>query len=141
MTPFYMTYPLMDFYQKEMAYEEDIENMRQAYSPKVMSILELIKDRCDTLEFEGSRMYDEHPDRQMMEQMVQQIYRDLIRQEEKPKWQDEEERKMLVASGMYPYGGTVASDCNGWLCDMVRVLFWDEMYRRRCRYRRCRGCW
>lgn len=31
--------------------------------------------------------------------------------------------------------------CDGWLCNMVGVLFQDEIYRRRCRNRRCRRWW
>jgi hypothetical protein len=31
--------------------------------------------------------------------------------------------------------------CNSWLCNTVGILFGNEVYRRRCRYRRCHRWW
>lgn len=204
MEPFYMTYPMQNLYQAEMEYEKDLERMREMYPKEVTKILVCIEDRCDELEFEGSRIYDENPDRMMMEREVQALYekiKKLLEEEETQKQQNEEDRETdseeskqeeeaeqpeaieprraamleafalnppeewLTAQGLEPrpsydpvprvlqgsrppYGrgrghgrGHEQNGCDGWLCSMVGVLFQNEIYRRRCRHRRCQRWW
>jgi hypothetical protein len=44
------------------------------YPREVTKIAEMVSDRCDELEFEGSRIYDENPDRMMMAREAQTLY-------------------------------------------------------------------
>lgn len=196
MEPFYMTFPMQNLYQAEMEYEKDLERMKEMYPKDVARIAAYISERCDELEFEGSRIYDENPDRLMMEKEAQALY-EKVRKElglgenvtdasaEEPvmestsQEQPEDERMEAFSltppaewaelekadvglepasprgpAGFMPpsspqgLGGFMPppppppqSVCNDWLCGIVGVLFQDEIYRRRCRYRRCRRWW
>ena len=111
--PFYMTYPMQNMYLTEMEYEE--------------------------------------PDRMMIQMEVEQLYRKLM-EESKPAMQEEQIPSyfdMVPMSiggpppggrppGRPPHGGGCEDN---WLCSMVGVLFGTELYRRRCRHRRCRRWW
>lgn len=241
--PFYMTYPMQNLYLTEMEYEKDMERMKELYPKEVKKILLCIEDRCDELEFEGSRIFDENPDRLMMEREVQRLYQKIREDEleapgtgaanrngnmtenmpETEQGQNfgtdtdmmqnnapvtESEPRLdtgMMRNGM-PEGGEIQEErtqnripesqmrgmgigkspfalfppegfllpeeqpqrkqgtdippqekelqeeqlqltaqsgktCDGWLCSMIGVLFSDEVYRRRCRHRRCRRWW
>ena len=184
-----MTYPMQNLYLAEMEYEKDMERMKELYPREVQQILKLVEKRCDELEQEGSRMYDENPDRYMMEKEACRIYEQFV--QENPKYQDvfprpmpvpmpvptpmpglpprpnrfpinppEEFRDMLPRPIPRPEQAPVPQpmrpmqpesqrqqdvqmqeikECkNSWLCTLINVIFNDEMYRRRCRNRRCR---
>jgi hypothetical protein len=121
-----MTFPMQNLFQAELEYEKDFERMRELYPREVAKIVAIISDRCDELEFEGSRIYDENPDRMMMEKEAHALY-------EKIKKELGDESKFGFFA--MPYG------CDDWLCGLVGVLFPDEIYKRRCRYRRSRRWW
>jgi hypothetical protein len=78
--PFYMTFPMQNLFLAEQEYEKDLERMREMYPRQVARIAEMVSDRCDELEFEGSRIYDENPDRMMMAREAQTLY-EKIRKE------------------------------------------------------------
>ena len=106
--PFYMTYPMQNLYLTEMEYEKDMERMKELYPREVKRILEMVEEECDKMEYEGSLMFDEYPDRFMLEQIAERIA-------EKMKEPD--------------------------LRNLIGVLLNHEMYRRRCRHRRCSRWW
>ena len=112
-TPFYMTYPMQNLYLTEMEYEKDMERMKELYPRDVRQLQEAVERRCDQLEYEGSRIYDENPDRYMLEREVDH----------------------LTAQ---QYGDNRE---DGWLRSLIGILFHDEIYRRRCRHRRCSRWW
>ena len=112
-TPFYMTYPMQNLYLTEMEYEKDMERMKELYPREIRQLQEMIERHCDKMEYEGSRMYDENPDRYMLEREIDK----------------------LTAQH---YGG---HRDNGWLRSLIGILFHDEIYRRRCRHRRCSRWW
>ena len=170
-TPFYMTYPLQNLYVAEMEYERDLERMKELYPRPVQQLLRLVERRCDELEQEGSRMYDENPDRFMMEKEACDLYERFIRENSEllmpppparppmpgarpnrfPITPPEEFRDMMERPEPVPrpYPGQMEGRediqmqergrCeNSWLCSLIGVLFNNEVYRRRCRNRRCR---
>lgn len=75
--PFYMTYPMQNLYETELEYERDMKRMKELYPKEVKKILICVEDQCDELEYPGSMMYDESPDRLMLEKIVDKIYRRL----------------------------------------------------------------
>ena len=79
-TPFYMTYPMQNLYETEMEYERDMQRMKDLYPREVKKILICVEDQCDELEYQGSMMYDEFPDRLMLEKIVDKIYQRLIQE-------------------------------------------------------------
>ncbi|MEE1303540.1 MAG: hypothetical protein U0K68_00090 [Agathobacter sp.] len=111
--PFYMTFPMQNLYVMEMEYERDIERMKALYPNEVSSILVEVEKRCDELEYEGSRIFDEEPDRTMLQMEIDGICRQLS------------EKKI--------YFDTITS--------LVSIIFVNEIYKRRCRHRRCCRWW
>lgn len=171
-TPFYMTYPIQNLYLAEMEYEKDFERMRELYPREIQPILRLVEQRCDELEREGSRMYDENPDRFMLDQEACRLYERFIGEnpqyasgipEQRPMPQPErppmpqprrysilppeEFRDVILETQpmqMQEYAGEDLEAqnrrrCdNPWLCNLIHVIFDNEIYRRRCRHHRCR---
>lgn len=111
--PFYMSYPMQNLYLTEMEYEKDMERMKELYPKEVTRILEAVEEECDKMEYEGSLMFDEYPDRFMTERIVEHIYEEIS---------SGEKDKELI-------------------CSLIGVILSNEMYRRRCRHRRCRRWW
>lgn len=111
--PFYMSYPMQNLYLTEMEYEKDMERMKELYPKEVTRILEAVEEECDKMEYEGSLMFDEYPDRFMTERIVEHIYEEIS--------SGEKDKELL--------------------CSLIGVILSNEMYRRRCRHRRCRRWW
>lgn len=123
-TPFYMTYPMRNLYLTEMEYEKDMERMKELYPREVRQLQEMVEHHCDKMEYEGSRMYDENPDRYMLELEVKRLLDEFLKQ-----------NPQLSAQ---QYGRRHG---DGWLESLIHILFHDEIYRRRCRHRRCSRWW
>ena len=121
-TPFYMTYPMQNLYITEMEYEKDMERMKELYPREVHQLQKMVEHRCDMLEYEGSRIYDENPDRYMLEREVERVLEEFGQQNE--------------LSAQYNRRGD-----DRWLRSLIGILFHDEIYRRRCRHRRCSRWW
>lgn len=132
-TPFYMTYPMQNLYLTEMEYEKDMERMKELYPREVKRLQEMIEQRCDEMEYEGSRMYDENPDRYMLEEEAMRLYERFLR--ENPQSETADGMDAELAGLQYCHRG------NPWLYSLIGILFHDEIYRRRCRHRRCRRWW
>ncbi len=53
-------------YLKEMEYEKDLDRMRELYPNEVKKIQKYVDEECDRMEYEGSLMFDEYPDKTML---------------------------------------------------------------------------
>ncbi|MBO5524173.1 MAG: hypothetical protein J5986_10955 [Roseburia sp.] len=146
--PFYMTYPMQNLYLTEMEYEKDMDRMKELYPREVKRILEIVEDECDKMEYEGSLMFDEYPDRLMLEQVVDRIYGRLEQQE--PDMEAEQYWGGMMTPpppgrpGTPPppgRPGTPPPPPQHGMRPLIGVLLNNEMYRRRCRHRRCRRGW
>ena len=126
--PFYMTYPMQNLYLTEMEYEKDMERMKELYPKEVKLLQKMVERRCDEMEFEGSRMYDENPDRMMLEKEANRLMEEFL----SSKMMLEEDEMSAQQYGQRNHY---------WLESLIRILFHDEIYRRRCRYRRCSRWW
>ena len=118
-TPF-LDFPQMyDFFDRNYADERDIMYMKDMYPETIGKIQVIVEDECDKMEYNGSMMFDEYPDKFMLRRKCKNIC-DTVK------------------------------DCNGgvcpcadekWMEDTIAVLLYNEMYRRRCRHRRCNRWW
>lgn len=126
--PFYMTYPMQNLYLTEMEYEKDMERMKELYPREVKTILEYVEDECDKMEYEGSLMFDEYPDRLMLERVIDRIYQ-MVTGADSADVETEQ------------YRGNRLSRRDNYLRELIGVTLNNEMYRRRCRHRRCRRWW
>lgn len=170
-----MTYPMQNLYLTEMEYEKDMERMKELYPREVRQLQEMVERRCDEMEYEGSRMYDENPDRYMLEREAKRLLEEFLRQNPQygtlmpppprpegpvpprpetpphpvapprpmpprpegpmpPRPMPREEHELSVQQ----YGRRHE---DGWLESLIHILFHDEIYRRRCRHRRCSRWW
>ena len=64
MLPFYKTFPFMDYYKNEEAFAKDLRMIKDMYPLDTAMIQSAVEQRMDELEYEGSFIYDEVPDRQ-----------------------------------------------------------------------------
>lgn len=156
--PFYMTYPVQSLYMTELEYERDMERMKELYPSEAKKILEYVEDECDRMEYEGSMMFDENPDRLMLRRICDRIYGKIAepqmpqvprmpqepqmpRMPQMPQMHREENMETggdMVGMDRRPSQGRRGDDG---LRNLIEVLLYNEMYKRRCRYKRCRRWW
>ena len=67
--PFYMTNPIQNLYMTELEYQRDLDRMKEMYPMEIRKVQELVEEECDKMEYEGSLMFDEYPDRLMLRQI------------------------------------------------------------------------
>lgn len=95
------------------AYEDELERDRdyltQMFPAKARLIMVLIEDACDRLEYEGSPMFAEYPDKDTVRGIADRMY-------DKVKYKDNDDG----------------------LRQLIEVMLCNEMYLRRCRYKRRR---
>lgn len=117
--PFYMPYPILLPFEQEKEQEKDREVMKSYYSRRALAIQEKVERECDRMEYDGSMMFDEYPDKLGVLQIVNRIFA-KIKQEESECTEGDKCTK-------YPD--------DQWLKDIIMVLLLNEMYRRRRRKR------
>lgn len=71
--PFYMAYPLPLYYQEEDTVTRDLEYLQQMYPLEAKKYQKIIADTLDRLDYEGSMIYDEYPDRWQIYRLTQII--------------------------------------------------------------------
>ena len=143
--PFYMSYPMQNLYLTEMEYEKDLDRMKELYPKNVGRILECVEEECDKMEYEGSLMFDEYPDRLMLEMVVDRIYDKVKENEDDMETeqyrggmeQSQTKSAMPIAAQQRRERRRRADR----LRDLIGVLLNNEMFKRRCRHRRCRRWW
>lgn len=70
-----------------------------------------MEEECDRMEYDGSMMYDEYPDRLQLRLMCRRIYDKAKKEEENP---------------------------GAWLMDLIEVMTYQELCRRRVEHREIR---
>lgn len=99
---------------EEIAALEDDRKLMESYYPQKAALLQaLVTDACDRLDYEGSFIYDEYPDRWNIERNC----RDICRQAE-----EIQELHAMEKKGEDELLG-----------EFVGSLFCQEIYQRRCR--------
>ena len=94
--------------------EQEFNLMKSYYPQTVQRIQEKIEEECDLLDYEGSRFYDEYPDKYMLYHLSCKIKEDL-----QPEMNSQAIRESF-------------------LDELVQVMLYQEISRRRCRRHRCR---
>lgn len=127
--------------------EKDLMMLKEMYPSRVREILGEVEQVCDSLEYEGSAMFDEMPEKQRVQELSKAIRQKM--QSRMDEWEQEQRKKM--EEDIYvcdhkmapPYPGKrpePRKECCSfdWFGDLIQVLLWQEMYHRRCRNRNCR---
>ena len=129
--PFYMAYPFLLPLDQEQAQEKDLQVMKSFYSRRAARIQEKADREWDRMEYDGSMMFDEYPDKFMMEHLCRKIEQEVLK---------EEEGNMSVLIIEETCQGGQGSCGNRreeeGLRDLIGVILFNEMFRRRSRHRR-----
>lgn len=142
-TPWYGALPQMPYYQmpgypqtlwQEMESERDMQKLKEMYPDAAKEVLPYVEEECDKMEYDGSVMFDEYPDRVMMGRIRNNIYDRVKDRYELPEEEDKDEILAMNRETRRRYPPR-----KNWLGDMIDVLLFQEMHRRRCRHRNCRG--
>lgn len=107
--PYYMKYPMPMIYDDDRLERRDYDYVKSVYPDTAKRLLPFIEEECDRLEYEGSMMYDEYPDRLALRLICRRIYEQAKDGEENP---------------------------GDWLKDLIEVMAYQELLRRR-REHRC----
>ena len=131
--PFYMTYPLPVYYEEEDSIIRDLEYLQQMYPSEARRYQKTISSILDKLDYEGSMIYDEYPDRLQLRLMSGRIY-DRVKAEERPFDEHDEESGTKGVEGQQ-----LQRFCRrDWLRDLIDVMLYQELYKRRSENRRMR---
>ena len=112
--PFYTAYATPMMYEGEKAQEEEFALMKSYYPVTARKIQEKVEEECSLMDYEGSRLYDEYPDKYMLYHLSCKIKEDL-----QPEMNSQAIRESF-------------------LDELVQVMLYQEISRRRCRRHRCR---
>ena len=107
--PFYMAYPLPMYYQQEDSVTRDLEHLQQMYPSQARKFQKIIAEMLDHIDYEGSMIYDEYPDKWQIYRLTQMIIDRLKNEQEE---QPVEENWDKTA-------------------EFVQILLCYEIYRRR----------
>jgi len=116
-------YPLYG-YDNSADLDKDLDYMKELYPNTAKIILKEISQECDCMDYDGSCIYDEYPDRVTLEKIVDRIYdrvKDMAQEE-----------PTVEASSLYFYPPRRRHDP---LRDLVTLVLLSEMFNRRRRYR------
>jgi len=127
--PFYMTYPgigteFFGAYQSEETVIRDLEYLQQIYPDDAKRYQARISQILDKMDYEGSMIYDEYPDKIQLYNLADNILLILKR----------EDREAAFNRGEEP--DSKDAEKWEWLTDLIRVLLFYEIYKRRHRGRR-----
>ncbi len=110
--PFYMTYPMPLFYQEEDSVQRDLEYLQQMYPAEAKHYQRKVASILDKIDYEGSMIYDEYPDKMRLYQLAEDILNQIKRED--MDGSEEENPEKWTRAG-----------------DMVQILLFYEVYKRR----------
>ena len=110
--------------------QRDFEYMKSMYPETAKRLLPYVEDECDRMAYEGSVVYDEYPDQLQMRMMCRRIY-DRVKELDGI---EPEEMQMEAQEHM----GIRRRRKEDWLGDMIQIMVYQELFRRRCDHRKCR---
>ena len=106
--PFYMAYPLPLYYQQEDNVTRDLEYLQQMYPAQAKKYQKIIAEMLDRIDYDGSMIYDEYPDRWQIYRLTQMIADKIKNEEDKSSDIDSEQ-----------------------LTEFIQVLLFYEIYKKR----------
>ena len=129
--PFYMAYPFLLPLDQEQAQEKDLQVMKSFYSRRAARIQEKADRECDRMEYDCRMRFEEYPDKFMMEHLCRKIEQEVLKEEEG-------NTSVLIIEETCQGG---QGSCGNrreeeGLRDLIGVILFNEMFRRRSRHRR-----
>ncbi len=128
--PYYMVYPMPFIYDDERLDRRDYEYMRSLYPDVAKRVLPYVEEECDRCDEPYSMIYDEYPDQLQLRLMSRRIY-DKVKANE---------RLLGENDGADAAGGVEGQQFRparkDWLRDLIDVMLYQEIYKRRSENRR-----
>lgn len=145
--PYYMVYPMPFSFDDERMDEKDMEYMKSLYPEVAKRLLPYVEEECDRMEYENSMMYDEYPDRLQLRMMCSRVYNNVKKNEKIFFGTGYEELLMEEAEEETQEADEVEGEVKGtewnrrkrkrrpghqnWLRDLIEVMVYQELMRRR----------
>lgn len=126
--PFYMAYPLPMYYQEEDTVTRDLEYLQQMYPSEAKRYQKIIAELLNQMDYEGSCIYDEYPDKWQLYRLTQTAMDKIKRME-----------RMESRGNGQPLDNGMAEEAEGvmqdkpweWIEEFVQVLLYYEIYKKR----------
>lgn len=112
--PFYMSHPGYFAPGRDRTVLRDLEYLQQTYPLEVKKYQRKVAEILDKMDYEGSMIYDEYPDRYSLMRLTKSIVKIL----------QNENGETEEASKSFPEKWT-------WLENLIQVLVCGEIYKRR----------
>ena len=131
--PFYMVYGMEDYIKNVVRWDEDVQlqrdydYMKSTYPNMTKRIMPYIEKECDRMEYTGSVMYDEYPDQLQIRLMCRRIMDKIINED-----------TIIKHEGKYSMKRIPGESRDNWLQELIWVLTWQEILKRRSDYRKYR---
>lgn len=117
----------------------DIEYMKQMYPDNIKRISDAVEEECDKLEYEGSSMLVEYPDREEMRKIARKVYGDLNERGDIPdEYKVSGPEAAALGQEEPPYVPDGPGDVNCVMRNIIEMLLCNEFCVRRDRHRRRR---
>lgn len=140
--PYYMAYPMMLDFEEDRAERMDFEYLRSMYPEIPKKILPYVEEECDRMAYENSMIFDQYPDKLQLRLMCRRICDNVKKHE-----------KMLSAESLTDFFSEGCRDSgrcgdrddrksgreDSWLRDMVELMLYQELFRRRREHRHTAG--
>lgn len=108
-----MAYSTPYFMQEEDSVLRDLEYLQQMYPMQAKKLQKRVVEVVDTMDYEGSLLYDEFPDKWQLYRLAQSVVV-ILKQEE------EENGNVQTSEELW-----------GWIENMVQIILFYEIYKRR----------
>ena len=115
-------YPLYG-YDNSADLDKDIQYLQQLYPNTAKTIQKEVANECDQMEYDGSMMFDEYPDKEYINKIVTRIY---------DKVNDSSEEPQVEMKSLYLYP---VRKRNNYLHELITLVLLSELFNRRRRYR------
>ncbi len=151
--PYLMQMDRDEWEERNQQEARDLEYWQQMYPEKIRKIQEYVTEQCDRVDYDDSFMYDEYPDQVAVRNLCRKI-QDRMREDKlfQDDWEESPEQSAAQEDGeadflemnqrMMGPGPARPPKPNrpgSWLGEIVSILLFDELHRRRCRPgRHCR---
>lgn len=133
--PFYMTYPMSEGVipysgmpsngREEDTVMRDLEYLQQMYPKEAKRYQVRISEILDNMDYEGSMIYDEYPDKWQLYHLTDTILK-ILKQEAQKEAFEAQDCCEVISPEKWE-----------WTSDMVQILLFYEIYKRR--HKRKRG--
>ena len=112
--PFYLSYQTPYFMKEEDSVLRDLEYLQEMYPRQAKDLQKRIISVLDKLDYEGSMLYDEYPDKWQLYRLTDTVV-GILRHEEEEKEVPEH----------------ITEEKWEWIKDMVQIVLYYEIYERR----------